>query len=276
MLYRILHDRPARTSTRSYSQTPETERLEGTTTQTVLNSAWQKYAIDLNRLDYSTPYGSHKGNNKAVKLLTNGSGGICNGGWPKLMNIAMGGEVLDGSIIFDNGIQNLTVTHLDYYEGPPSIQDVNYFTHPELIFKWVNVGWEKKTRRTYWVNPSAPIGGAYDTYWPNVSDHTLTIPLSKLESFPRIPQGGYYIRVKVPLHLRTLPYGPITGDLLFPGIGLLITAYKAHGSDVWGQTSGGAWVPLEGSDAGGGPVYFTDWRMITPPPQYAPIKIYQS
>jgi hypothetical protein len=274
-MLRILHDSPARTSTRTYLITPETERLDGTNTQTVLDTAWQKYAIDLNALDYVTLYGSHKASPKAVRLIQNNVGGICNGGWPKLMHIGMGGNAVQATAI-DVVHQTAILKTLRYQDGPPSILDVNYFTHPELVFKWVNVGWDRTLKKTYWQNPYALIGGFYDAYWPNVSDITVHMPLVKLEAFPTIPDSGLPVTIKVPLHARVSPYGQIIGDLLSPGQTVRVVTYATIGSDVWGYVIGGGCIPLEGSSPTAGPTYFTSWRMKTIPPPFAPLKVYSA
>ena len=85
------------------------------------------------------------------------------------------------------------------YGSPPNAAEVNYVTRPDLVHKFVVVGWRRSTKTTILVNP--PKG---DLYWPLVTKHPVWIPMDRLEAFPILP---LVVTADSDLYIQTTP-GP--------------------------------------------------------------------
>ncbi|HLO15669.1 MAG TPA: hypothetical protein VK206_12615, partial [Anaerolineales bacterium] len=137
----------------------------------------------------------------------------------------------------------------------PSAATVNYFTRPDLIHKFVVVGWKRDSRTTIIVNP--PKG---DLYWPLVTKSPVWIPMDRLERFPTLPM---MITANTDLYIQATPGPNIEKSKfqLLTGKSTRLIAYYPSGSNVWGQVQSGGWIPLLIY-----PRYLTSWQMETVPP----------
>ena len=136
-----------------------------------------------------------------------------------------------------------------------ALGDVNYDTRPDVIHKFVVVGYKKDTKTTYWVNP--PQG---DIYWPLVSTRDVWIQMERLEPFPILPMEVTAKKTQV---IRATPSmdGEETGSEFSEGETRRIVEYYPSGSSVWGRFSGGGWIALVLYWE-----YLTSWSMATLPP----------
>ncbi len=211
------------------------------TGRTDLSGAWERYLDALNDND--------EGRIRYVKGL---KAGLFNtSGFPMMESLTMGGNIVTLAQIQDGwGRVNTMV-----YGSPPSVKDVNYITRPDLVHKFVVVGWRRSTRTTVIVKP--PKG---DVYWPFVAKRTLWIQMEKLEAFPILPMS---VTANKDLYMQPNPGPEIDKDnfLLAKGASTTIVGYYPSGSDVWGRLTTGAWIPLLYNHQ-----FLTTWTMATSSP----------
>lgn len=176
-------------------------------------------------------------------------------GFPKLESLTMGGNIITLDEIKDDWGR----VHTFDYSNPGTLEGVNYTTRPDLVQKFVVVGWDRPTKSTFWVN--APVG---DLYWPLVSSRAVWIPMEFLEAFPPLPMT---VTGNTTQTVRTQPSidGPLTGIKISEGKSVSVIDYYPSGSNVWGRLSSGGWIGLLIHEKGI-PQYPTSWRMATQPP----------
>lgn len=234
-------------------QTPEVVplslglQLNTGTNRTVLNSNWEKFMEALN--DY---------NPKKLHYLESDATALFNGtGFPNLESLTMGGNIITLDEI-RNGWGR--VHTLDYY-NPGKLDQVSYKTQPDVIHKFVIVGWNKSDRFTYWTDPPPPYGALY---WPLVSSKPVWIPMEYLEAFPSLPMT---VTANTTQDILLAPdiKGVSTGDQLVTGKTATVMEYYPSGSMVWGKLASGNWIILFQYQKTG-PKYPTSWSMQTLPP----------
>lgn len=227
--------------------TPETVPLfvlpsEGSGThRTVVDGNWETYINFLNN-----------NNEKKLRYLKANDTALFNGaGFPQLESLTMGGNVITLTEI-QNGWGK--VKTIDYV-NPGKLREIDYFTRPDLVHKFVVVGYNRDTKATFWINP--PHGAIY---WPLVSSRPVWISLERLEPFPILPMT---VKAKVTQPIRKTPAenGEETGFVLEEGDSARIVEYYPSGSNVWGRIAGGGWIALVLNWK-----YPTDWSMETLPP----------
>lgn len=179
------------------------------------------------------------------------------GGYPKMESVTMGGNI----ITLDEIRSGWGRVHTMSYTYPEPFDDLNYMTRPDLIHKFVIVGWRKTTRTTYLTNPPPPYG---DLYYPLVSSKPVWIPMEFLEHFPFLPLE---VEAKIDQPIRRSPArdGTLTTLEFTEGETATLVDYLPSGSDVWGKLSNGGWIVLFMYEKTG-PTYFTSWVMETVPP----------
>jgi len=213
-------------------QTPEVVQMlvapkdKSGTNRTSLTGNWETYIDALNN-----------NNQKKLNYLKASNTALFNGsGFPQLESLTMGGNVISLSQL-QNGWGR--VYTLDY-GNPGSLKNINYITRPDLVHKFVVVGWNKETRSTYWVN--SPQGALY---WPLVSSRTVWIT-QEVKTKPELD-------------------GSPTGYTLSEGKSTRIVEYYPSGSTVWARIESGGWIALLLYQKGK-LTYLTDWSMATVPP----------
>jgi hypothetical protein len=172
-------------------------------------------------------------------------------GFPQLESLTMGGNIIRLEEIQGSWGRVRTMD----YRNPPNAAEVNYFTNPDLVHKFVVVGWKRSTKSTILVKP--PKG---DLYWPLVTMRPVWIQMERLEAFPSLPLE---VTANADLYFQTTP-GPTlekTGRTLTAGQSVNIVAYQPAGPNVWGRLQNGRWIPLLYSGQ-----YLTSWKMETVPP----------
>ncbi|HLO15645.1 MAG TPA: hypothetical protein VK206_12495 [Anaerolineales bacterium] len=229
-------------------QTPETvplfvlPKLGSGTARTKVDGAWEIFIDTLNE-------------NDPVKLryLKSDSTALFNtAGFPQLQSLTMGGNIIRLDAVQNGWGRVVTMD----YGSPPNAAEVNYVTRPDLIHKFVVVGWKRSTKTTIWVNP--PKG---DLYWPLVTRRTVWIQMERVEPFPILPMT---VTANSDLYIQPEPGPKIeqTKIQLSAGESAQVIAYYPSGSNVWGRVQRG-WIPLLIY-----PHYLTSWTMETmsPPP----------
>jgi hypothetical protein len=232
-------------------QTPETVAMfvgaksSSGTLRTRVDGSWETF---INALNDHQP-------GKLNYLKADNSALFNTSGFPQLESLTMGGNIVQ--LVEIRGewgrVHTLGVgQNLDPGE-------VNYFTRPDLVHKFVVVGWDRSTKTTYWTNP--PKG---DIYWPLVTSGPVWIPLNRLEIFPILPE---VVTANMTLSIRTKPDmdADPTRLELPAGQPKTIIEYHPSGSDVWGRLESGGWIPLLFYEKGK-LQYPTSWRMETLPP----------
>ncbi len=246
-----LYDYKSRTAAKGWHGvnlfTPETVPLfvlpqpGSGTNRTKVNGSWEPYINALN------------GNNeKKLRYLKADDTALFNtSGFPNLESLTMGGNIVTLAEITNGWGRVNTID----FERPGVLKDVNYQTHPDLVHKFVVVGYRKDTRITYWLNP--PHG---DIYWPLVSNRAVWIPMERLEPFPILPME---VTAKTSQEVRKTPGvdGEESGYEFTEGETRSIVEYYPSGSSVWGRLSGGGWIALVLHWK-----YPTSWSMATLPP----------
>ena len=211
------------------------------TDRTRLSGGWEVFIDALNNNDYD----------KLRYLKSTGTALFNTSGFPQLESLTMGGNVVRLEEIRGAWGQ---VRTMDYNE-PPNAAEFNYFTNPDLVHKFVVVGWRRSTKTTILVKP--PKG---DLYWPLVTKRPVWIQMERLEKFPALPLE---VTATIDLYIQTTP-GPTidkTGRQLAAGQSVSVIAYQPAGPNVWGRLQNGRWIPLLY-----GGQYFTSWKMETVPP----------
>ena len=176
-------------------------------------------------------------------------------GFPQMESLTMGGNI----ITIDEVHNGWGLVHTLDYGNPVTIKTVNYTTKPDLVHKFVVVGWSRRTKASYWVNP--PPGAIY---WPLVSSRAVWIPLEYLEPFPHLPMT---VKANTTQKIKVNPSkdSTSTGMELAEGDSAQVVKYYPSGSDVWGRLSGGGWIGLLIHEKGL-VKYPTSWQMETLPP----------
>ncbi len=232
-------------------QTPEVFRmfvglsLGSGTHRTPVDGNWGLYIDALNN-----------NNTKRLKYLKANNTALFNGaGFPQLESLTMGGNLIALVEVRDGWGR---VRTLDY-KDPGTLKEVNYVTRPDLIHKFVVVGWKRSSKTTYWVNP--PPG---DLYWPLVSSRAVWMPLEVLEPFPQLPMT---VTAKTTLAIRIKPArdSALNGYKIPEGETARVVEYYPSASDVWGRLADGGWIALLTHEKGA-LQYPTSWEMATQPP----------
>ncbi len=178
-------------------------------------------------------------------------------GFPQMESLTMGGNV----VTLDEIQGAWGKVHTLDYSQPPEAGAVNYATRPDLVHKFVVVGWKRTTKETYWVNP--PKG---DLYWPFVSSRTVWIQLERLETFPDLPR---VVTANTAVDIRRTPEinDNLTGIRLLPGQSVKVIEYHPAASSVWGRIENFGWIILLWYPSyNSTPQYPTTWNMATLPP----------
>jgi hypothetical protein len=266
--FRVKHDSQlamynykSRTADRNWElgdQTPEVVPLFGSpsvaysTNRTKLIGGWEILIDSLN-------------NNDPIKLryLKAPHSGLFNiSGFPQLESLTMGGNV----ILLDEIRGEWGRVHTLDYNNPPTFAEVNYVTRPDLIHKFVVVGWRKSSQTTFILNP--PKG---DLYWPLVSKEPVWIQMSRLEKFPDLPM---VVTANTTVYIQKTP-GPKndpTESQLEEGETAKVVDYYPSASNVWGRLQGGGWIALLWYSGKETTYYSTSWRMETAPPPPHPLE----
>lgn len=259
--YRVKHDSQleiyeykSRTAAEDWhgvsSETPETVPLfvlpGGGTHRTKLSAEWESFIDVLNR-----------NNERTLRYLKATNTALFNtAGFPKLESLTMGGNVITLSEIKGDWGR---VHTLDPGQTL-SPEEVNYMTYPDLIHKFVVVGWRKTSKETYWTNP--PPG---DMYWPLVSGREVWISFERLEKFPDLPVR---ITANTTVYIQRKPGSTNNPTLLrlFKGQSATVVEYYPSGSNVWGKLNNGGWIALLWYPEVHDLQYPTTWTMETLPP----------
>jgi hypothetical protein len=208
--------------------------------RTTVDGPWETYIDALNNNDQAK-----------LRYFKSSTTALFNhAGFPQMESLTMGGNIITLAEIEGEWGR---VNTLDY-GSPPNAADVNYFTRPDLVHKFVVVGWRRSTRTTILVNP--PKG---DIYYPLVSRRAVWVQMSMLEPFPILPMD---VTVNTDLYIQPTP-GPTVEETKFKlsaGQSATVIEYYLTGSNVWGRVRSG-WIPLFLY-----PRYFTSWTMATIPP----------
>jgi hypothetical protein len=211
------------------------------TDRTRLSGGWEVFIDALNNND----------DDKLRYLKSKGTALFNTSGFPQLESLTMGGNIVRLDEIRGSWGRVRTMD----YSMPPSAAAVNYFTDPDLVHKFVVVGWRRSTKSTILVKP--PKG---DLYWPLVTRRPVWIQMERLEAFPILPLE---VTANADLYFQTTP-GPNlekTGRKLTAGQSAKVIAYQPAGPNVWGRLPNGRWIPLLY-----GGQYLTSWTMETVPP----------
>jgi hypothetical protein len=211
--------------------------------RTTVDGPWETYIDALNNNDQAK-----------LRYLKSSITALFNhAGFPQMESLTMGGNIITLAEIQGEWGR---VNTLDY-GSPPNAEEVNYFTSPDLVHKFVVVGWRRSTKTTILVNP--PKG---DIYYPFVSRRAVWVQMSMLEPFPILPMD---VTANADLYIQPTP-GPTVEESRFKlsaGQSAKVIEYYPTGSNVWGRVQSGGWIPLLLY-----PKYLTSWTMetISPPP----------
>jgi len=234
-------------------QTPEMVQLwvnreiGSGTHRTKLNGAWEAY-IDL--LNNYNP-------RKLYYLKANNTALFDGAGFPQLESVSMGGNI----ITLDEIKNGWGRVHTFDFNNPGSLEGVNYITRPDLVHKFIIIGWSRKTKTTYVADPPPPYG---DMYWPLVSSRDVWTPLEFLEAFPLLPMVVTGV-IKQEIKQKPEAGSDSIGYTLAAGASAQVIEYYPSGSDVWGRLSSGGWIALLRHPKAV-ITYMTDWKMETRPP----------
>jgi len=229
------------------NQTPEVvpmytlPKLTSGTTRTTVDGAWEILINSLNNND----------SKKLGYLKSDGTALFNTAGFPQLESLTMGGNIIRLDAIQGEWGK----VHTLNYNAPPNAAEVNYVTNPDLVHKFVVVGWKRSTKTTILVNP--PRG---DLYWPLVTGRPVWIQMDRLEPFPILP---LVVTANADLYIQPTP-GPNIEETRFQlsaDESAKVIAYHPSGSDVWGRVQGRGWIPLLFNRK-----YLTSWTMETVPP----------
>jgi hypothetical protein len=228
-------------------QTPEIvplyllPKLTSGTGRTNVGGAWETYIDSLNNYD----------EDKLHYLKSSITALFNTAGFPQLESLTMGGNI----VRLDEVQGEWGRVHTMDYGSPPHAAEVNYVTSPDLVHKFVVVGWRRSSKTTILVNP--PKG---DLYWPLVSRRPVWIQMERLEAFPTLPME---VTASSDLYIQPTP-GPYieqTKRQLHEGESAKVIAYQPSGPNVWGRLQSGSWIPLLFNRQ-----YLTSWTMETVPP----------
>ncbi len=211
------------------------------TGRTTVNGGWEVFIDQLNNNERS----------KLNYLKSDISALFNTAGFPQMESLTMGGNI----VTLDQIQGGWARVHTLDYGSPPNAETVNYFTRPDLVHKFVVVGWKRSTKSTIIVNP--PKG---DVYYPLVSRRPVWVQMERLEAFPILPME---VTVDKDLYIQPTPGPKVeeTDHQLSAGNTAKILEYFPSGSNVWGRIGRDKWIPLILY-----PEYLTSWRMETMPP----------
>jgi len=165
-----------------------------TTRRTAMEGAWDKYIDLLNDYD-----------KKRIAYVKANDTALFNGiGFPQMESLTMGGNLITLDEIRDGWGR---VHTLNYYD-PEKLEEINYKTRPDLIHKFVVVGWRRSTKSSILVNP--PPG---DLYWPLVCISPVWMPMKWLEPFPFLPLE-VTANITQPIRANPSKDGPVTSSEL--------------------------------------------------------------
>lgn len=206
-----------------------------------MSGAWEAYMSVLN-----------DNNQSKLRYLKSDISGLFNtAGFPQMESLTMGGNIVTLAEIQGGWARVNTMAA----GSPPSVAEVNYVTRPDLVHKFVVVGWKKSTRTTILTLP--PKG---NVYYPFVSQRSLWIPIDRLEPFPILPME---VQANINLNIQPKPGPEIeeTKSKLSAGESATVVEYYPSASRVWGRLQSGGWIPLilKGK-------FTTTWSMATAPP----------
>ena len=206
-----------------------------------MSGAWEIFIDSLNNND----------NGKLRYLKSGGTALFNTAGFPQLESLTMGGNI----ITLDSVQGEWGKVHTMAHGSPPNAAEVNYVTRPDLIQKFVVVGWKKSSKTTILVNP--PKG---DIYWPLVANRPVWVQMDRLEPFPILP---LVVTVNTDMYIQSTPGPEIeqTRFQLSPEQTVKVIAYQPSGANVWGRLQSGGWIPLLFNRK-----YLTSWSMATVPP----------
>jgi hypothetical protein len=210
-----------------------------------MDGIWDKYIDALNGYD-----------KKKINYVKANDTALFNGtGFPQMESLTMGGNI----ITLDEIREGWGRVHTLNYTNPENLEEINYVTRPDLIHKFVVVGWKRSTKTTIFVNP--PAG---DLYWPLVAKSAVWMPLESLEPFPPLPLE---VTANTAQAIRREPSAdsPQIGSPITDGNTITVVDYYPLASDVWGRLAGGGWIELLRHEKGV-PQYLTTWQMATRPP----------
>lgn len=235
------------------AQTPEVvalyllPKLTSGTNRTDMSGIWSNFLNELN--DYDPKRLLYIKSDKTALFNT--------AGFPSMESLTMGGNI----ITLDEIKNGWGRVHTMDYSNPGSFDGISYKTRPDLIHKFVVVGWNKDQRFTYWTNPPTPYE---NLFWPFVSSKPVWIPMDYLEAFPTLPMN---VTANTTQDILLAPdtKGVPTGDQLLAGKTATVMEYYPSGSTVWGKLTNGNWIVLFQYQKTG-PKYPTSWAMQTLPP----------
>jgi len=217
------------------------------TDRTPMVGAWETYINSLN-----------DNNLKKLSYVKGDATALFNGnGFPQMESLTMGGNI----ITLDEIRGEWGRVHTFDYGNPGPFDGINYTTRPDLVHKFVVVGWSRKTKTTYLTNPPPPYG---DLYYPLVTSRPVWISMELLEAFPFLPKT---VTAKAAQDIRKEPNlnSDLTGFEFSEGESATMVEYYPSGSNVWGRRSNGGWIALLIHEKGV-QKYLTDWQMATRPP----------
>lgn len=209
--------------------------------RTTVDGPWETYLYALNDNDKSK-MNYFKGDRTAL---------FNTAGFPQMESLTMGGNIITLDAIRGEWGRVNTLN----YSSPPNAEEVNYFTRPDLVHKFVVVGWKRDSKTTILLNP--PKG---DIYYPLVSRRPIWVQMDRLEKFPVLPME---ITANTDLYVQSTPGPKVeeTRTKLSAGQTVHLIDYYPSGSNVWGRLRSGGWIPLLLY-----PQYLTSWKMETIPP----------
>lgn len=211
------------------------------TGRTTVDGGWETFINALNNNDRG----------KLNYLKSDISALFNTAGFPQMESLTMGGNVVTLDEVRGEWGR---VSTLDF-GSPPNASDVNYFTRPDVVHKFVVVGWRRSSKSTIIVKP--PKG---DIYYPLVSRRTVWVPMERVEAFPALPME---VTVNEDIYIQPTPGQKLeeTRFKLSAGDSVRLIDYHLTGSNVWGRVQSGGWIPLLLY-----PKHFTSWKMETLPP----------
>jgi hypothetical protein len=211
------------------------------TGRTTVDGGWEVFIDALNNND-----------RKKLNYLKSSISALFNtAGFPQMESLTMGGNI----VILDQIQGGWGRVHTLDYGSPPNAETVNYHTRPDLVHKFVVVGWKRSTKSTIIVKP--PKG---DVYYPLVSRRPVWVQMERLEAFPPLPME---ITLNTDLYIQPTPGPKVeeTQNQLSAGDTVKVLEYYPTASNVWGRVRRDGWIPLFLY-----PQYTTSWQMETMPP----------
>jgi len=235
-------------------QTPEVVplfvdlKLSAGTNRTTMTGIWEQF---IDALNFHNKQKLHYVKSADTALFNNA-------GFPQMESLTMGGNI----ITLDEVRGDWGRVHTINYYSPESLANLTYMTRPDLVHKFLVVGWNRNNKITYYTNPPPPYG---DLYFPLVSSREVWIPMSRLESFPLLPMVVTATEAQDIREKPAMDSPFLTNASFLAGQTASVLEYFPSGSNVWGRLSSGGWIGLLLYQKGK-PQYLTDWKMNTMPP----------